>query len=532
MGTTLRPGVLPSGLVTFLFTDIEGSTRLAHTLGDGYRRVLHEHRRLLREVFTAYTGTELLTEGDSFFVAFSTAAGAVRAALDVQHAMNAYAWPTDPRWSAPARPKIRIGIHTAWATPDSQGYATSAVHRAARVCAAAHGDQILCSQSTLDAAGGSPEEADVADLGLFQLRGFDDTERLHQITGRGLPETFPAPATAARHDNVPADPDEFIGRGAELIQLARLVDGHRLTSVTALPRTGKTRLVCHLASRLAAGYRDGVWYAALTAADDLGTTLTRAVGLRGDPFRSMMDTVVEGLRHKDCLVVLDGTAAEHVGGVTRLLAECPRLSVLSASARPLGLPGEVKWALPTMKVADAAVLLRRRAAEADGGVDPGDCEALAGAVDGFPPAIDILARAVPLYGLTGLLRRLRHDPLAILDAKRELSLALDAACHGLAPRAAQLLRAMAALPEPAGVDDVERLCGGSGEALAALIELVDSSLVDIQRTERGALYRLPAPVRWYADAGRRAAGQAAPALPSRLSRLPLPRLSWARTISA
>jgi hypothetical protein len=143
-------------------------------------------------------------------------------------------------------------------------------------------------------------------------------------------------------------------------------------------------------------------------------------------------------------------------------------------------------------VADAAVLLRRRAAEADGGVDPGDCEALAGAVDGFPPAIDILARAVPLYGLTGLLRRLRHDPLAILDAKRELSLALDAACHGLAPRAAQLLRAMAALPEPAGVDDVERLCGGSGEALAALIELVDSSLVDIQRTERGALYRLPA----------------------------------------
>ena len=150
MGTTLRPGELHTGLVTFLFTDIEGSTRLAHTLGDGYRRVLHEHRRLLRRIFTRYTGTELLTEGDSFFVAFSVADAALSAALEVQQALLAHDWPTDPQWSGPARPKVRIGLHSADAKPDEQGYATSAVHRAARVCAAAHGDQILCTQSTLD----------------------------------------------------------------------------------------------------------------------------------------------------------------------------------------------------------------------------------------------------------------------------------------------------------------------------------------------------------------------------------------------
>jgi predicted ATPase len=182
-----------------------------------------------------------------------------------------------------------------------------------------------------------------------------------------------------------------------------------------------------------------------------------------------------------------------------------------------------------MTVADAAVLLHRRATAAGGGADPGDCTELAAAVDGFPPAINILARALPLYGRGELLRRLRANPMAMLDARRELSTVLDAACRPLSARAGQLLRAMSALPVPAGVDEAERLCGGSSVALDALIDLVDTSLVDVQPTRTGAVYRLPAPVRWYADAKRRAAGEAAPML---AARMPLPRLSWARAMSS
>ncbi|MGH8878447.1 MAG: adenylate/guanylate cyclase domain-containing protein, partial [Stackebrandtia sp.] len=502
MGTTLRPGELPTGLVTFLFTDIEGSTRLAHTLGDGYRRVLHEHRRLLRRIFTRYTGTELLTEGDSFFVAFSVADAAMAAAVEVQQALLDHDWPTDPDWSGPARPKVRIGLHSADAKPDEQGYATSAVHRAARVCAAAHGDQILCTQSTLDAIDELPENTTMDDLGLFTLRGFDDANRLHQVTVTGLPERFPPPTIQPRHHNIPADPDEFIGRGAELAQLLRLVEGHRLTSVTALPHTGKSRLVCQLARRLAPSFHDGVWYARLDPGTDPATALAEAMGLRGDPFRPMLDTAVEALRHRRCLLVFDGTRQHHAGVLTRLLDDCPRVSILSASQRPLGLTGEVKWALPTMNIADAATLLRRRATACGGGSDPGDCAKLSAFVDGFPPAVNILARTIPLLGPGRLLARLRADPLAVLDATGELSRVLDAACEPLSPGAMHLLRAMSALPAPAGVDEAERLCGGSAEVLGALIELVDASLVDVTRTQDSALYRLPAPVRWYADAQR------------------------------
>lgn len=532
MGTTLRPDTLPTGLVTFLFTDIEGSTRLAHTLGDGYRGVLHEHRRLLRRIFTRYTGTELLTEGDSFFVAFSEAEAALRAAVEVQRTLREHRWPIDPDWSGPARPKVRIGLHTADAKPDEQGYATSAVHRAARVCAAAHGDQILFTQSTLESAVSLPENTTRVDLGMFTLRGFDDVNRLHQLSDDGLTEVFPPPPIQPRHDNIPADADAFIGRGAELAQLARLVEGHRLTSVTALPRTGKSRLVCQLARQLAHAFPDGVWYAGLDAEHGPGQGVVTAMGLRGDPFRPRLETAIEALRHRTALLVFDGTLPWHAHDITRLLSDCRRVSVLSASSRPLGLTGEVKWALPTMNVADAAALLRRHATAQSGGADPGDCTGLTEFVDGFPPAIAILAPAVAVYGPDRLLRRLRTDPLTILDGRGELSRILDTACEELSFRATHLLRAMSALPTPAGVDEAERLCGGSAEALEALIELVDASLVDVTRSRDGARYRLPAPVRWYADAQRRAAGQPAPILAPRPARLPLPRLSWIGSVSA
>lgn len=503
---------LPSGLVTFLFTDIEGSTRLAHTLNQSYRTVLQNHRLLLRNVFKRRTGAELLTEGDSFFVAFADPMQAVRAALEAQYALMSHHWPTHPSWREPARPKVRMGIHTGHATPDEHGYASSAVHRAARVCAAAHGDQILCSQSAFDACGG----LNTIDLGLHVLRGFDDSERLHQILDHGLPRNFPPPLAKPRHHNLPANSDEFVGRHNEITDLTRLIATHRLISVTALPGTGKTRLVRQVAHRIAPNYADGAWYTSLRPTNtDTAAAIAGSLGLRGDPFRPWLDTLTEHLNGKNCLLIVDNTRKTDAETLTHILDKCPDVTILSTSPRPLGLTGEVKWALPNMKNDDAAILLRNQATAAAGGIDPGDCSAVATAVDGFPPAINILAKIIPVYGVAELERRLRQNPLALLDARHELSAVLNTCYDTLTPDAARLLRAMSALPKPAGVIDVEELCGGSGAALAALIDLVDTSLVDVQRQGGAARYRLPAPVRWYADALRRWAKEPAPRLEHR-----------------
>lgn len=529
MGSLTTPGGdLPSGVVTFLFTDIEGSTRFACELGEDYRKVLHDHRRLLRKVFSCREGSELLTEGDSFFVVFANAFDAIDAAVTAQETLTGHPWPTADRWRRPARPRVRIGIHTGYAIPDNQGYASSIVHRAARVCAAAHGDQILCTQSTLDAADRLPDSVSVKSLGNFRLRGFDDTEHLHQLATPALPRRFPPPELERRQHNLPAEPDQFIGRDAEQRELIRLLSSHRLISVTALPKTGKSRLVQHLARQQAPSYRDGAWYADLSAYRDLGSALTAACGFRDDPFRPLLDCVTESLRGRECLVVLDGTREHHAAPISRLLAECPDVRVLSSSRQPLGLVGEVKWALPTMAVSDAAALMRRHAMAASGGIDPGDCTDLAAYVDGFPPAVSILASALPLMGADRLLRKLRAEKLALLDSRGELSALLDQVHDQLSPRAAHLLRALSAWPAAAGVDEVERLCGGAAAALDALINLVDLSLVDIHRGGSEAVYRLPAPVRWYADHQRQKIGEKNPVVRAQpaTSKPPLPRLSW------
>ena len=288
-------------------------------------------------------------------------------------------------------------------------------------------------------------------------------------------------------------------------------------------------MVKNLALRLADTYRDGAWYADLSTHDDLGSALTTAFGFRDDPFRPLLDCVIERLRHQECLIVLDDTQGHHTLPITRLLAECPGVRVLSTSHQPLGLVGEVKWALPTMSVPDAAALMRRRAMAASGGVDPGDCIELATYVDGFPPAVTILASLLPFMNGDRLLHKLHTEKLTLLDARGELSAILDDVYEQLSPRAAFLLRALSDRPVAVGVDDVEQLCGGAGAALDALINLVDMSLVDIHRTDGEAVYRLPAPVRWYANLQRQQAGDQPPQTArcsSMATHMPPPRLSW------
>ena len=385
---------LPSGLVTFMFTDIEGSTRLARMLGNDYGVVLNAHRAVLRASLSDFGGVELFTEGDSFFVAFGDAAAAVAACVAAQRALAAYPWP-----SPDVAPRVRMGLHTGWATPVADEYASAEVHRAARVAAAAHGGQVLCSEATalavttwsagLAAAppptrpptkslastaavrrvartsdsrsatikpapvdtlptmrvGSAPRlpgrtvakvlaSVDLLDLGPHRLRGFDDSARLFQLVAPGLDGDFPRVRTpGAPVHNLPAPLTTLVGREAEIAELGRLVGEHRLVTVAGAGGSGKTRLALAAAAELLTAYPDGVWLVDLaTAGPDLPTALAAALGLRKEPGRPLNETVVEQCATRRMLLVLDTCEAAHDGSEPLPLAAVVR-ALLAACPR-------------------------------------------------------------------------------------------------------------------------------------------------------------------------------------------------------
>ncbi|MBB2945917.1 putative ATPase/class 3 adenylate cyclase [Actinoplanes lutulentus] len=506
---------LPSGLVTFMFTDIEGSTRLARMLGEAYRGVLGAHRSVLRAVLADFGGVELLTEGDSFFIAFTDADAAVAACVEAQRRLSAHDWPRRD-----AMPRVRMGLHTGRATPVGREYASAEVHRAARVSAAAHGGQILCSEATALAVtaaytasarppGGRASNlasVDMLDLGAFRLRGFDDDERIFQVVAPGLEREFPRPRTAeAPRHNLPAAHSRFVGRSAESAELAELISHNRLVTVVGPGGAGKTRLTLAVAEQLLPAYPGGVWTIdAATAADGLPTTLAAALGLRPEPGRPMIDTLVEQCAERRMLVLLqtcDAAPALTVTLVHRLLSRCRRLDVVATGRAPLGMAGETVWRIPPLVPGDAFALLRERASAAQGG-RPGDGDQqlarLAARLEGSPLAIELAASRLRLLPADQLARRL-DDPLGALDNDaagdgRHASLTnnLTWSYRTLGTRAADLLRRLAVFAGPVDLATVE-WCGP--ESIGALSELADKSLVEVVP---GARYRLSDQVRAYA----------------------------------
>ena len=536
---------LPGGLVTFMFTDIEGSTRLAHMLGDTYGSVLGAHRTLLRAALSDFNGVELFTEGDSFFVAFRDASSALAACVAAQRRLSAHDWP-----GRDAMPRVRMGLHTGWAQPTGGEYASTEVHRAARVAAAAHGGQILCSEATTlavvtsgvtgappGAARPAPTAAEVAedprgvqtitaagelagvdllDLGPHHLRGFDDHERLYQILGPGLDRDFPRPRTpgAAVH-NLPAPLTSLVGRQSEIAELAALLDGHRLVTVAGPGGSGKTRLALATAERLRPAYPEGVWTVdAATATTGLATALATALALRPEPGRPVLETVIDHCARRRMLVVLqtcDAAPAPSAALIRRLLAGCPRMTVLVTGRMPVGLHGEVVWRIPPLPPADAFALLSARSAGAPAEHGPeSDLAQVAARLEGSPLAIELAAVRLRLLSAGQLADRL-DDPLAALDPagrpddfeespearQFSLSASLDWSYRTLSRPAAGLLRRLAVFAGPVDLGTVE-WCGP--DALGALSELAEKSLVDVVP---GPRYRISPSVRAYA--GRRLA---------------------------
>jgi predicted ATPase/class 3 adenylate cyclase len=421
---------LPSGLVTFLFTDIEGSTRLAQMLGTGYRPVLNEHRAVLRATLTANDGAELFTEGDSYFFAFSDAASALNSCLAAQRALSEHHW-TVPQ----ARPQVRMGLHTGYAEAYAGEYASAEVHRAQRVAAAAHGGQVLCSEATAEHAAVLPERAWLLDLGLHRLRGFDGRERLFQLVAPGLERQFPRPRTldAASH-NLPTAVTSFVGRERERAELRAMVEQHRLVTVVGAGGAGKTRLGVELAGELippldddtgGSAYSDGVWFVDLASVTDPGLVafaVAAVLGLRPEPGRPIMDTLEEYAAGRRMLLVLDTCDAQLAAAVevvSRLLSGGRGVKVLATSREPFGVPGEVVWRIPPLSLepacdggpSDAVALLLDRTAAARGGrrAEPAelpDLRRVARRLDGLPLAIELAAARLRVLSVSQLAERL------------------------------------------------------------------------------------------------------------------------------
>jgi predicted ATPase/class 3 adenylate cyclase len=574
------PTKLPSGLVTFMFTDIEGSTRLARMLGETYGAVLGAHRTVLRTALRYFGGVELFTEGDSFFVAFGDASSAVAASVAAQRALVAHDWPSDD-----VMPRVRMGLHTGWALPSGGEYASAEVHRAARVAAAAHGGQVLCSEATalatttwssdleplpatefasavtrqptsgwqsmagLHAMAGRPAMAgrqatetwqpgagtataladdrvvDLLELGTFRLRGFDDDERLFQIVAPGLDRDFPRPRTpgAAAH-NLPAPVTSLVGRLAEVTELVGLVDTHRLVTVAGPGGAGKTRLALAAAEQLLATYPEGIWVIdCATAPQSLPAALAAVVGLRPEPGRPILDTLVERCAERRMLVVLETVDAAPMAAAAlarRLLAACPHADVLATGREPLGVHGELVWRIPPLAPADAFTLLTERIEAARGGRtagpgEAGDLARVASKVEGLPLAIELAASRLRLLSAAQLATRL-DEPLSALDPANpdevdaaarhdSLTATVDWSYRTLSERASALLRRLAVFAGPVDLATVE-WCGD--DALCALSELADKSLVEVLP---GPRYRLSAPVREYAIRALSATGEEAAA---------------------
>jgi predicted ATPase/class 3 adenylate cyclase len=382
---------LPAGTVTLLFTDVEGSTRLLHELGDRYADLLMEHRRVLRQAFARHGGIEVDTQGDAFFVAFETAADAVAAAAECNSGLAA----------GPIR--VRIGIHTGEPLVTDEGYVGVDVHRAARIMSAGHGGQVLLSEETQAVIGRAQI---LTDLGMHRLKDMLRPEKLFQLGDQVFPPLKTMDAT-----NLPVTVDPLLGRERELAELQSLLAERRLVTVTGPGGTGKTRLALQVVADLVGSPKDGVFWVPLADLADPALvlpTIAQTLGARIE--------LIEFLRGKDLVLLLDNF--EHLlpaaPTVAKLLAATKGLRIIVTSRAALHLSGEQEYPLEPLATDDAVTFFLERARSA-GHTFARDqtAETICRRLDCLPLAIELAAARTRLLAPETLLERLDHS-LALL----------------------------------------------------------------------------------------------------------------------
>jgi predicted ATPase/class 3 adenylate cyclase len=431
---------LPTGTVTFLFSDIEGSTRLLDRLGDGYREVLEIHQRLLRGAFGPAGGTEVSTEGDSFFIVFPSAPRAVAAAIEAQRALARHGWP------AGAEVRVRMGIHTGEGALGGDNYVGTDVNRASRIAAAGHGGQVLVSEATralVDPA--LPEGVGLREIGEHRLKDLPRPERLYQAVVADLPDEFPPPRTTeVERPTLPRQLTTFVGREQERREVKEALARGRLLTLTGPGGSGKTRLSIQVASEIADTFEDGVVFVPLAPISDpalVVPTIVQALGLPEDPGRMPIEALIDHLARKTLLLVLDNfeqvvDAAPEVG---ELLTATEAVTILTTSREPLGLAGEREYSVPPLGLPDvrhlpplaslsqfSAVALfidRARAVRPDFDVTSENAPAIAevtARLDGLPLAIELAAARAKVLTPEEMLKRLESRLSLGAPSRRDL----------------------------------------------------------------------------------------------------------------
>jgi predicted ATPase/class 3 adenylate cyclase len=385
---------LPTGTVTFFFSDIEGSTKLLDELGpDEYADALSEHRRRMREAFAAHGGVEVDTQGDAFFAAFSEASGAVAAAEQAQCALA----------QGPIR--VRIGIHSGEPLVTAEGYVGIDVHRGARVMSAGHGGQVLVSQATyalLENAGALTE------LGRHRLKDLTEPQPLYQLGDGDFP-----PLKTLYQTNLPVQTTPLVGREAELAEVLELLGQTRLLTLTGAGGSGKTRLALQAAAELVDDYRDGVWWVSLAALRDptlVEPTIAQTVGAKNG--------LAEHLRTKQTLLLLDNfeQLVEEAFALAALLAEAPDVRILVTSRERLGLSAEQEYPVPTLVPVEAVELFASRARQLKPAFAPDEhVEEICRRLDGLPLALELAAARIEVLSPAQIVDRLGRS-LELLTA--------------------------------------------------------------------------------------------------------------------
>jgi predicted ATPase len=374
----VRPD-LPSGTVTFLFTDVEASTRLLHSLGaEGYADALAEHRLVIREACSAQKGVEVDTQGDAFFFAFPTAPGALTAASAMTEALA----------SGPIR--VRVGLHTGMPLLTDEGYVGNDVHFAARVAASGHGGQVVLSKSTADLVGLS-----LTDLGEHRLKDIAEAVTIYQL-GDG---SFP-PLKTISNTNLPRPASSFVGREAELAQvLSRIEDGARLVTLLGPGGSGKTRLAIEAASTLVPKYKAGVFWVGLVSLRDpalVSETISQTLGAK--------DGLAEHIGERELLLLLDNLeqVIEAAPELSSLLATCPNLTLLVTSRELLRVQGEVEYPVPPLAEPEAVSLFCERSQ-----LEPSEeITELCAHLDNLPLAVELAAARTKALSVVQILERL------------------------------------------------------------------------------------------------------------------------------
>ena len=509
---TTAERVLPTGQVTFLFTDIEGSTRLLRELGDRFSPLLEDHQRILREAFDAGGGVEVHTAGDGFMVAFSDPRRALEAAVGAQEALASHPWPEEGRIT------VRMGLHTGEGTLGGDDYVGLDVHRAARIGDAGHGGQLLLSAATGALVGEIlPEGVTLRDLGHHTLKDLEP-EHLFQVVVEGLRSTFPPiRSLAGALGNLPTKLTSFVGREAEIAAVVQMLqDGARLLTLTGPGGTGKTRLALRVASDLLTEFAHGAYFVDLAHVTDpafVVPAIADTLGVTESTQRPLLDSLVDQLGDRHLLLVLDNfeQVVEAGAAVERLIREAPQIRVLVTSREVLRREGEAEFAVPPLpvpepgQIGDLAAITRNEAValflDRASDVNPAfeltadNAEAvveICARLDGLPLAIELASSRIKLLTAQQILDRL-GERLTIAsrvagapDRQKTLRDAIEWSYELLDSHEQRLFQDLSVFRGGATLEAVEEACApGTLAVLDVLASLIDKSLVRQVETDTG-----------------------------------------------